>query len=89
MDVESWARWWDYTAAYEAMIEATDTLQSPWYRVQTNDKRAARLNCISHFLSQVPYEKVPFELGPVPERRPRGPNTPDELSFKHSVPELF
>ena len=89
MDVESWARWWDYTAAYEAMIEATDTLQSPWFRVQTNDKRAARLNCISHLLSQVPYEKVPFELGPVPERRPRGANTPDKLSFKHSVPELF
>jgi hypothetical protein len=71
------------------MIEATDTPQSPWYRVQTNDKRAARLNCISHFLSQIPYEKIPFELGPVPERRPRGPHVPDEVKFKHTVPELF
>jgi hypothetical protein len=34
-------------------------------------------------------KKIPFEMGPVPERRPRGPNTPDEVSFKHSVPELF
>jgi hypothetical protein len=54
-----------------------------------NDKRAARLNCISHFLSQIPYGKTRFELGPVPERRPRGPNVPDEVTFKHTVPVLF
>jgi polyphosphate kinase 2 len=89
MDIESWARWWDYTEAYEAMIQATDTEHSPWYRVQTNDKRAARLNCISHLLSKIPYEKVPFEMGPVPERLPRGPHTPDDVTFKHTVPELF
>jgi polyphosphate kinase 2 len=89
MDVESWARWWDYTEAYEAMISATDTVFAPWYRVQSNDKRAARLNCISHFLGMIPYEKQPFELGPVPERRPRRRNAPDEVKFKHSVPSLF
>jgi len=89
MDVESWARWWDYTEAYEAMIRATDTEHAPWYRVNSIDKRAARLNCISHFLSMIPYEKTRFELPPVPERRPRGPDVPDEVSFTHSVPELF
>ena len=89
MDVESWARWWKYTKAYETMISATDTPHAPWYRVQSDDKRAARLNCISHFLSMIPYEKVPFELGPVPERHPRGPDVPDEVPFKHSVPKLF
>ncbi len=89
MDVESWARWWDYTEAYEAMIRATDTEHAPWYRVDSIDKRAARLNCISHFLSMIPYEKTEFELPPVPERRPRGPDGPDEVSFTHSVPELF
>ena len=89
MDVESWTRWWDYTEAYEAMIRATDMEHAPWYRVQSNDKRAARLNCISHFLSMIPYEKTGFELPPLPERRPRGPDVPDEVSFRHSVPELF
>jgi polyphosphate kinase len=89
MDVESWARWWDYSVAYEAMISATDSLFAPWHRVQSNDKRAARLNCISHFLSMIPYKKTPFEMGPFPERRPRGPDVPDEVPFKHSVPKLF
>ena len=89
MDIESCARWWDYTNAYEAMIRATDTEFAPWYRVQSDDKRAARLNCISHFLSMIPYEKTRFELGPLPEHLPRGPNVPDKVNFKHSVPELF
>jgi polyphosphate kinase 2 len=89
MDVESSARWWDYTEAYEAMIRATDTEHAPWYRVDSIDKRAARLNCISHFLSMIPYEKTEFEVPSIPERRPRGPDVPDEVSFRHSVPELF
>ena len=89
MDVESSARWWDYTEAYEAMIRATDTEHAPWYRVDSIDKRAARLNCISHFLSMIPYEKTEFKLSSMPERRPRGPDVPDEVSFTHSVPELF
>lgn len=89
MDVESWSRWWEYTEAYEAMISTTDSEHAPWFRVQSNDKRAARLNCISHLLSVIPYEKTRFELSDVPERRPRGPNAPDEISFKHSVPALF
>lgn len=89
MDVESWARWWDYTEAYETMISATDTVFAPWHRVQSNDKRAARLNCISHLLSMIPYEKMKFKMGPFPERRPRGPDVPEEITFRHSVPKLF
>ncbi len=89
MDIEAWARWWDYTEAYDAMIRATDTDHAPWYRVRSDDKRAARLNCISHLLSMIPYEKSKFEVPPTPERRPRGPDVPDELSDRRSVPELF
>ena len=89
MDIESWARWWDYTKAYEAMIQATDTDYAPWYRVAADDKRSARLNCISHFLSMIPYEETPFELPPLPKRRKRGKDTPDRLSFAHSVPEIY
>lgn len=89
MDIESWARWWDYTKAYETMIRATDTDYAPWYRVAADDKRSARLNCISHFLSMIPYKEIPFELPPLPKRRKRGKDTPDRLSFAHSVPEIY
>ena len=89
MDVESWARWWDYTAAYDAMIQATDTDYAPWYRVRSDDKRTARLNCISHLLSMIPYEEIPFKLPPLPKKRKRGKNVPDTLSFTHTVPEIF
>ena len=89
MDIESWARWWDYTRAYDTMIRATDTDHAPWYRVAADDKRSARLNCISHLLGMIPYEKIPFELPPLPKRRKRGKGIPDELPFTHSVPQVF
>ena len=89
MDLESWARWWDYTEAYEAMIKATDSEHAPWYRVRADDKRSARLNCISHLLSMIPYKEIPFELPPLPKRRKRGKGVPDEVSFSHAVPEIF
>ena len=89
MDVESWARWWDYTAAYERMIQETDSDYAPWYKVPADDKRTARLNCISHMLSKIPYEEIPFELPDLPEKRPRGEGVPDNVKFLHKVPELF
>jgi len=89
MDIESWARWWDYTEAYDTMIRATDTEFAPWYRVSADDKRSARLNCISHFLSMIPYKEIPFELPPIPKARKRGKDVPDAPSFAHSVPELY
>jgi polyphosphate kinase 2 len=89
MDLESWARWWDYTEAYEAMITATDTAWAPWYRVEADDKRSARLNCIAHLLSTIPYQEVPFELPPLPNRRKRRAGIPDMVSFTHTVPEIY
>ena len=89
MDVESWARWWDYTAAYERMIRETDSDYAPWYKVPADDKRSARLNCITHMLSKIPYEEIPFELGDLPEKHERGENIPDKVPFLHTVPELF
>jgi len=88
MDLESWARWWDYTRAYNAMIRATDTDIAPWYRVKADDKRSARLSCISHFLNMVPYKKVSFEMPKLPKRRKRGKDIPDTLPFSHTVPEI-
>lgn len=89
MDLQSWARWWDYTKAYDAMIKATDTDYAPWHRVSADDKRSARLNCISHLLSVIPYKKIPYKLPPLPKKKRRGKGIPDELVFAHSVPELY
>jgi polyphosphate kinase 2 (PPK2 family) len=63
-------------------------LDRSWYN-GAGVERAARLNCISHSLDMTPYEKQPLDLGPVPERRPRGPNAPDEVTFKPTVRKLF
>jgi polyphosphate kinase 2 len=59
MDVESFKRWYDYSRARDAMLAATSTDYAPWYLVRADDKKRARLNCISHFLSQVPYKELP------------------------------
>ena len=56
MDLPSRERWYDYSRARDLMLEATDTDHAPWYIVRSDDKRRARLNLISHFLSLIPYE---------------------------------
>jgi polyphosphate kinase 2 (PPK2 family) len=61
MDIESYQRWYDYSRARDAMLDATDKDYAPWYIVPANDKKRARLNCISHFLSLIPYEEIPNE----------------------------
>ena len=58
MDLQSRARWADYSRAKDAMFSYTDTKWSPWWVVNSDDKKRARLNCISHLLSQVPYEDL-------------------------------
>jgi len=72
MDLKSYSRWYDYSRARDAMFAATDTPRSPWYVVDANDKRRARLNCISHLLSLVPYEEVPREPVKFPKRGSKG-----------------
>jgi polyphosphate kinase 2 len=88
MDLESYRRWYDYSAAYQEMIDATDSEFAPWYKVPADDKRRARLNCISHMLSLIPYEDVPqpdHDLGK--RKKPKG--EPAEPMFAHVVPERF
>ncbi|CAN5317267.1 hypothetical protein BH10CYA1_BH10CYA1_54850 [soil metagenome] len=58
MDLPSRERWYDYSRARDKMLDATDTEFSPWHVVNSNDKRRARLNLISHLLSQIPYKKL-------------------------------
>ncbi len=89
MDVESWRRWWDYTDAYDRMLKATDTAWAPWYRVQADDKRRARLNCIAHLLSQIGYEELPFTPPKAGKPKKRRPGTPTTLTFPNEVPQKY
>jgi polyphosphate kinase 2 len=89
MDVESVRRWWDYTKAYQAMLEATDTQFSPWHVVPADDKRRARLNLIRHMLSKIPYEKVRVDLPKVPRAAPRPKGVDDGLRAGQVVPNLY
>lgn len=68
MDIESYRRWYEYSRARDDMLIATDTDVAPWYIVPADDKKRARLNCISHFLSLIPYEELPREKVNLGER---------------------
>jgi polyphosphate kinase 2 len=68
MDVESWPRWYEYSRARDRMFEATDTERTPWFIVRSDDKRRARLNCITHILGLIPYESLPHEKVKLPKR---------------------
>jgi polyphosphate kinase 2 len=68
MDLESFRRWYDYSRARDMMLERTDSNYAPWYIVRSDDKRRARLNCISHILEQIPFEKVTRPKVKLPRR---------------------
>ena len=90
MDLESFRRWYEFSRARDKMLAATDTKHAPWYLVRSDDKRKARLNCISHLLSLIPYGKVPKEKVKLPERKNK--NEYDDqapLKGKHFVPEKY
>ncbi len=69
MDLESRVRWVDYSEAKDTMFAHTDTAASPWWVVDADDKRRARLNCISHLLDSVDYEEpMDAEIGELPPK---------------------
>src|SRR5262245_50847079 len=68
MDLLSYSRWYDYSQARDDMLAATDTKHAPWYMVRTEDKRAGRLNLITHLLSLIPYKSVKREKVKLPKR---------------------
>lgn len=89
MDLEARRLWEAYTKAKETMLERTHIPEAPWWVVAANDKKKARLNCISHLLSQIPYKEIDHPLITLPERvhNPdylRGPVPPEMY-----VPEIF
>ena len=88
MDLDSYGRWYDYSRARDEMFKATDTAWAPWYVVNSDDKKRARLNLITHLLSKIPYKKVPRDKVKLPNRQKahgyREPDYPYKL-----VPEKF
>ncbi len=88
MDLEAQKRWYDYSRARDAMFAATDTPESPWYVVPSDDQRRARLNCITHFLSLIPYEDVPREPIKFPRRQTKGKYQEPDYPYRY-VPDKF
>ena len=81
MDLESYSRWYAYSKARDMMFEATDSKHAPWYIVRSDDKRRARLNCISHILKTIPYKKVRHSKTKLPGRSDKG-KYDDQASLK-------
>ena len=89
MDLESHRRWYDFSRARDEMLVATDTSYAPWYIVNADDKKRARLNCISHLLSVIPYKAVQRDKVKLPDRqKAHGYSEPKNRRYD-VVPELF
>jgi polyphosphate kinase len=82
MDLKSYSRWYDYSRARDEMFSATDTSWAPWYVVRSDDKRRARLNCITHLLNQIPYKEAPREKIKLPKRQKPGKYKELDYPFK-------
>jgi len=89
MDLESRARWVEYSKAKDDMFAATDTTRSPWFVVEADDKKKARLNCINHLLSVIPYEALPLPPIELPPRQAAATYTRPPRSSQTFVPSLF
>lgn len=90
MDLESYRRWYEYSRARDLMMKATDTKHAPWYIVRSDNKKTARLNCIAHFLSLIPYRKTPREKVTLPPRKTRDEyDDKAPLKSRHFVPEAY
>ncbi|EJT05648.1 polyphosphate kinase 2 [Rhizobium sp. CCGE 510] len=89
MDIESYQRWWDYSRAYDEMIRATDSRHAPWWIVPSDDKKRARINCISHILKSIPYEKVKFDEPDLGKRQKRPSDYVEDRSIRRVVPNVI
>lgn len=90
MDLPSRERWYDYSRARDAMLEATDTDFAPWHIVDSSDKRKARLNLISHLLTNIPYKKIKREKAKLPKRKAK--NAYDDVASmkkRNWIPEKY
>ncbi len=89
MDLKSREKWLDYSKAKDEMFKYTDTKQSPWYVVPADNKKRARLNCISHLLSLIPYEEIEQEKVVLPPRKKVEGYIRPPFSDQTFVPEIY
>ena len=89
-DMESRRKWYEYSRARDKMLDATDTEWAPWHIVKSDDKKRARLSCIAHLLSEIPYEKIKREKVEVVGRSKKHAYD-DETPMKHRrwIPEAY
>jgi len=89
MDIESRKHWVEYSKAKDIMFAKTDTTLTPWFVVDADDKRKARLNCIAHVLQQIPYtDLTPIEIE-LPPRQPDAGYKRPKISTLHFVPKIY
>jgi polyphosphate kinase 2 len=90
MDLESYARWYAYSRARDLMLEATDTKEAPWHIIRSDDKRRARLNCISCLLCLIPHKDAPREKVKLPKRSDKGAyDDQASVAGRRFVPEKY
>jgi polyphosphate kinase 2 len=89
MDVEARSRWVEYSKAKDVMMQYTDISQSPWYVVNADNKRKARLNCISHFLSMIPYNDLTPQKVELPSRQENPGYVRPPFEKQNFVPEIY
>jgi polyphosphate kinase len=90
LDLESYRRWYDYSHARDLMLAKTDAAHAPWYIIASDMKRAARLNCIAHVLSKIPYEVTPAAKVELPKRSKRSAyNDRERLKAHNYVPQRY
>jgi polyphosphate kinase 2 len=89
MDIIAREKWVEYSKAKDEMFRHTDTKQSPWYVVKADNKKLARLNCISHLLSLIPYEELPYEPIVLPPRKEHPTYERPPISSQNFVPDRY
>ena len=89
MDVQSRARWLEYSKAKDEMFAHTDIKQAPWFVVKSDIKKHARLNCIAHFLSMIPYKEIKREKIKLPERHSGAGYVRPPMSDQTFIPDIF
>jgi len=90
MDLESFRRWYEFSRARDMMLKATDTKHAPWHVIRSDDKKKARLNCITHLLSLIPYGKAPREKVKLPKRKDKDSyDDQAPLKGRHFIPEKY
>ena len=90
MDLQSREKWVEFSKAKDELFKHTDIKQAPWYTVEADDKRRARLNCISHLLDLIPYKDVDRKKVKLPKRSKKGEyDDQATLQDRRYVPEKF